>query len=195
MIEFTRVLHVGLVKSDLVLEQELAGVLGGEEVDPKEFYRNYLDDGLLDHFSSSWVVEAPLSVWRELDILLACTPMDLTYDAEVFYVPDATDAGLHEEAVIEHIERNTIEAHQRYQNLLILGLPDSVSELVIPSNLMLKRLVTMTALEVVNSLRCCSEGDFSAATSVILSGIGRVFDECSPIIKEILEEDDAFTSN
>lgn len=191
MIEFTNVAEISLIKTDLGLEKEMASLLGGGG-DPNDYYSAYLDESVLDHFSATWVVQAPVSAWREIDGMCAISPLEMMMDEDVYYVPGESDGSDESELVVSHLEKNTEDAVGMYQDMIEAGVSEETASLVLPANQMKKKLVTMTASDLIASLRSISDGNMSSETSTIILGMGQAFNACAPIITSILGGENAF---
>lgn len=195
MIEFTNVAAIRLVKTDFGLEKQMAELLGGGS-DAEEFYSAYLNEDILNHFSATWIILAPVAAWEELSDVCSTPPMELFVDEDLFYSPGGFD--LDEELdpesalVVSHIEQNTEDAYEKYRDMIESGISESVASLVLPSNMMKKKMVTLTGHELVQAIMRVDEEDLSSEASTIIAGLGAAFEMCAPIISSVLEGDNAF---
>lgn len=180
--EFTDIVEISVVKTDLNYELSVVKALGVGS--PEYFFKECFDLGILDHFSITWSVLAPLNSWRELDQLLSTQPVVLP-GAPIFYLPDSDSLGELEIELRAHLEVSTESSLEHYKDMIQSGAPAYIADFVLPSNLMQRKLVTMSAGELVAAIR--HKNDYSPEAEIIITGLSRVFRSCSPHIYQALE--------
>lgn len=195
MIEFTNVAEIQLIKTDLGLEKQMAELLGGGD-NAEEFYSAYLDEEILNHFSATWTVLAPVTAWEEINDICSIPPLEMSMDEDLFYVPGVFDIDeeLDPEStlVISHIEQNTEDSYDKYRDMIESGISESVASLVLPPNMMKKKMVTLTGQELLQAIMKVGEEELSSEASTIVIGMGSAFETCAPIISAVMGGDNAF---
>lgn len=197
MIEFTNIIQIQLIKTDLGLEKEMAKLLGGGD-DPGDFYSAYLDENVLNHFSATWTILAPVSSWEELSELCSTPPLEMSIDEDLFYVPGILNVDDEEELdpestlVVAHIEENTEDAYGKYRDMIEAGVSEDVAGLVLPPNKMKKKMVTLTGHELLQAVISVGGEELSSDTRTIVIGMGAAFESCSPIISSVMGGNNAF---
>lgn len=174
MMELSSTLSVTLVKSDLENFSDILQKVGKdlETIKEKDFF------SLLEHFSSTWLVRAPYSVWEELQKLGFDTFEVDTPDLE-FYIPDSLVDS--ERAVLE----NTAE--RLYDDISYLRDldRDSLADLLLPRNLVRERLVTTNARHLAELVLQGISG--TEEVQAVFYGLLRVFEELAPEVREEIE--------
>ena len=197
MIEFTSSVEIRLIKTDLGLEEEMASILGGGG-DPEEFYSAFLDEALLEHFSVTWVVQAPAMSWPEIESCCSVTPLPMRLDEkDLYYIPGYLDSYDSEQTrlALAHLENHVEEAHQKYLDMIEAGVSEETASMVLPTTRIVKKMVTMSVAELIGAVGKAADGDMTTEAASLIFGLGSAIDTCSPIISSTLEGNSAFEDN
>lgn len=198
MIEFTAAVEIRLIKTDLGLEEEMATLMSGGSDNAEEFYAAFLDDSMLEHFSASWAVQAPEIAWAEISDCCSIPPFPLRMDEEeLYYIPGFLDSSDDAESqlAVSHLESHTEDSFQKYRDMIEAGVSEETARLVLPTNKIIRKLVTMTGTELLHAIERSASGEMSTEAGSIILGLGQAFDTCSPIISSVLEGHNAFESD
>ena len=200
MIEFTSSVEIRLIKTDLGLEEEMASILGGGS-DPEEFYSAFLDEELLEHFSVTWVVQAPAMSWSEIESCCSVTPLPMRLDEkDLYYIPGYLDSDYSDDSeqtrlVLAHLENHVEEANQKYLDMIEAGVSEETASMVLPPTRVIKKMVTMSVAELIGAVGKAADGDMTTEAASLIFGLGSAIETCSPIISSILEGNSAFEDN